>query len=123
MRANRRRDTKPEVALRSELHRRGYRFRVDFSVSLKDRRVRPDLVFTRQRVAVFVDGCFWHSCPQHGTQPKANKSYWDAKLRENIDRDLRNTGELEEEGWKVVRVWAHSTAREAADMVQATLKR
>jgi DNA mismatch endonuclease, patch repair protein len=123
MRANRRRDTKPELALRSELHRRGYRFRVDFSVRLKGRRVRPDLVFTRQRVAVFVDGCFWHSCPQHGTQPKANKSYWDAKLRENVDRDSRNTRELQEGGWRVVRVWAHATATEAADMVQETLKR
>src|SRR6476469_3572299 len=122
MRANRRRDTKPELALRSALHRRRYRFRVDLPLTLKQRRVRPDLVFTRQRVAVFVDGCFWHSCPVHGTRPKANRSYWDAKLKENVARDLRVTAELENEDWRVVRIWAHSTSIEAADVVQLALE-
>ena len=77
MRANRRRDTTPERILRSALHRLGWRFRVDLPVEVGGRRVRPDIVFTRRRVAVFVDGCFWHACPEHGQQPTANASYWE----------------------------------------------
>lgn len=121
MRANRRRDTKPELALRSELHHRGHRFRVDLPVQAGSRRTRPDLVFTRAQIAVFIDGCFWHRCPQHGTQPKANRTYWTAKLDENVARDLRTTEALETAGWTVVRIWAHVPADDAADWVEVTL--
>ena len=121
MQANRRRDTKPEMALRSELHRRGHRFRVDLPLPTGGRRVRPDLVFSRARVAVFVDGCFWHRCPQHGTEPKANQTYWTAKLDENVARDLRTTEALEAAGWTVVRIWAHVPTEEAAERVTEAL--
>ena len=118
MRANRRRDTKPELALRSELHRRGHRFRVDLPVQAGSRRVRPDLVFTRARVAVFIDGCFWHRCPEHGTMPKSNADYWKAKLDANVERDRTNTTALEGANWIVLRIWAHVPPAEGADMVQ-----
>src|SRR4051794_19437376 len=76
------RDTGPELALRSELHKRGLRFRVDRPVLQGDRR-RADVVFTRARVAVFIDGCFWHGCPEHATWPKANASFWREKIKAN----------------------------------------
>src|SRR5690606_15979160 len=88
-RANRRTDTKPEVRLRSELHRRGLRFRKDFLIRVSEIRVKPDIVFTRLRLAVFVDGCFWHSCPEHGSMPSRNRGYWLPKLAANVDRDRR----------------------------------
>ncbi len=88
MRANRRTDTKPELALRRALHSRGYRYRKDYRLDLDGgTRVRPDIAFTARRVAVFVDGCFWHSCPQHGSKPAVNVGYWDPKLRRNVERD------------------------------------
>lgn len=121
MRANRRRDTKPELLLRSALHRRGWRFRVDFPVVTQHRLVRPDIVFTNRRVAVFVDGCFWHSCPTHGQQPRANASYWESKLRKNADRDKADTELLEQSGWTVVRVWEHDEVIEAVSAVEAVL--
>src|SRR5262245_47670286 len=83
MRGNRRTDTKPEVALRSALHRRGIRFRKDAHVIAADVRVKADILFRRHRTAVFVDGCFWHGCPQHGNKPKANAGYWGPKLERN----------------------------------------
>jgi DNA mismatch endonuclease (patch repair protein) len=80
--------TTPEMALRRELHRRGLRFRVDYGFDIDGlRRRRADLAFTRRRIAVFVDGCFWHACPQHATSPKANNSWWAAKLAGNVARD------------------------------------
>jgi len=88
MRANRRTDTKPEMALRRALHRQGYRFRKDYRLDLAGgTRVRPDIAFTARRVAVFVDGCFWHACPEHGTRPANNVWYWEPKLRRNVERD------------------------------------
>lgn len=108
MRANRRANTKPEVALRSALHGLGYRFRKDFRIDLPDgRRVRPDIVFTRRKIAVFVDGCFWHACPQHGRQPRRNEWYWSPKLRRNVERDRLANVALTDAGWRVVRVWEH----------------
>lgn len=116
MQANRRRDTGPERALRSMLHRAGYRYRCDFRLDLEGGiRVRPDIVFTRRRTAVFVDGCFWHSCPRHGRNPTTNPGYWSPKLERNRDRDRRNTAALQAAGWTVVRVWEH----EAADAAMA----
>jgi DNA mismatch endonuclease (patch repair protein) len=113
MRANRRRDTKPELAIRSALHRMGLRYRVDFA-PLSDRRRRADIVFTRQRVAVYVDGCFWHGCPEHGSTPRTNTTYWLAKIRRNRERDTETDAALREAGWNVVRVWEHDEPLDAA---------
>ncbi|HEY3492663.1 MAG TPA: very short patch repair endonuclease [Solirubrobacterales bacterium] len=111
-----RRDTLPERAIRSELHRRGLRFRVD-RAPLAGLRSRADIVFGPARVAVYVDGCFWHSCPQHGTKPKANAEWWEQKLRRNQERDLETDRVLREHGWEVVRIWEHEDPVEAADQV------
>ena len=113
MQANRRRDTEPELALRSALHRAGYRFRRDLSLKVGGMRVRPDIVFTRHKVAVFVDGCFWHCCPEHGRQPSVNGWYWSPKLERNRVRDLRNTEVLEAAGWRVIRIWEHEDIADA----------
>ncbi|WET79954.1 very short patch repair endonuclease [Amycolatopsis sp. QT-25] len=108
MQANRRADTKPEVELRKALHHLGYRYRKDLRLTLDDGvKVRPDVVFTARKVAVFVDGCFWHVCPEHGRQPTSNEWYWAPKLRRNVERDRRVTSALEGAGWRVVRIWEH----------------
>ena len=119
--AIRRRDTKPEVALRSLLHRRGRRFRKDYRLDLADARVRPDLVFTRSRVAVFVDGCFWHVCPVHGREPTHNEWYWTPKLRRNVARDRIADAALAAAGWTVIRIWEHVPVEEAAVRVETAL--
>lgn len=115
--ANKRRDTGPELALRSELHRRGLRFRIDYSLRLPGLTCRPDIVFTRRRVAVFVDGCFWHSCPDHGTLPAANRAWWREKLSANTVRDARNDDALRASGWRVIRIWEHDDVLLAADLI------
>src|SRR4051794_29684341 len=99
MQANRRSNTTPERLLRSALHRRGFRFRKDFRLTLAKGSVRPDVVFIRLRIVVFVDGCFWHACPKHVARPKSNVDYWDAKLAANVARDRRNDEWLRAEGW------------------------
>lgn len=119
--ANRRADTKPEQRLRSELHRRGRRFRKDVLVRADGLRTHVDVAFTRHRLAVFVDGCFWHSCPQHGSSPKSNATYWAPKLAANVSRDRRVDAALVGEGWRVLRVWEHEEPRDAADRVEAAL--
>lgn len=121
MRANPRRDTKPEIALRSVLHRRGLRFRKDLPIRLPERTVRPDIVFPRQRLAVFVDGCFWHRCPIHGTSPKANSEYWGPKLERNVERDRTVNQQLHDAGWTVLRAWEHEPAEAAATRVLEAL--
>ncbi|MGI8519748.1 MAG: very short patch repair endonuclease [Actinomycetota bacterium] len=115
-----RRDTIPELALRRELHRRGLRYRVDLA-PLKGLRRRADVVFTRHRLAVFVDGCFWHRCPLHGTSPKNNADWWRVKLDRNVERDKNTDAALAGAGWTVVRVWEHEEAKVAADRVQSRL--
>jgi DNA mismatch endonuclease, patch repair protein len=108
MRANRRRDSAAELRVRSLLHRAGLRFRVDLPLKIDEARViRPDVVFTRQRVAVFIDGCFWHGCPDHGGQPKQNSQYWGPKILRNKERDREQVARLEAAGWQVLRVWEH----------------
>jgi DNA mismatch endonuclease, patch repair protein len=121
MRGNRRRDTRPEVALRSALHARGLRFRKDFPIQVGDLRVRVDVAFPARRLAVFVDGCFWHSCSIHGNQPRVNSAYWGPKLARNLERDRRVDQALQDIGWAVVRVWEHEDAGAAADRVAAML--
>lgn len=116
---NRRTDTKPEVALRSELHRRGLRFRKDHPIRVEGRRrIRPDVVFTRARIAVFVDGCFWHGCPDHQVVPKSNPDYWIPKLRRNVERDRAADAALAAEGWTVLRYWEHEDPARGATEVE-----
>lgn len=122
MRANRRRDTKPEIALRSALHALGLRFRKDHPLRLPDRIVRPDVAFPRHRLAVFVDGCFWHCCPDHGNVPQANSGYWRPKLERNVARDRAVDAALAAEGWRVVRAWEHEDPVRVALAVEALLK-
>jgi DNA mismatch endonuclease (patch repair protein) len=121
MRRNPRRDTGPELAVRSELHRRGLRFRKDLPLRVPGRVVRPDVVFTRARLAVFVDGCFWHRCPEHGNVPRANGGYWQPKLERNVARDRAVDAALGEAGWRVLRVWEHESPAVVADRVLALL--
>lgn len=122
MAANRHRDTSPELALRSALHARGLRFRVDYPIRVPGRRpIRPDVVFTRARTAVFVDGCFWHSCPQHGTLPKSNEDYWLPKLARNRERDEQADRMLADAGWHVVRIWEHESVGDAIERVLEAL--
>lgn len=116
MRNTGQRDTPAELELRRELHRRGFRYRVDESMAGVTRG-RPDLVFPTERVAVFVDGCFWHSCPQQATLPAANRDWWVARLRANVERDSRHTAELEQAGWVVLRFWEHEEPLDCADRV------
>ena len=124
MQANRRRDTGPELALRRLLHRRGLRYRVDFPIRPGGGRpVRPDIVFPNKRVAVYVDGCFWHGCSVHGTRPNTNRDYWDDKIATNKRRDARTTAALEHDGWTVIRFWAHDDPETAAAHVAQILDR
>ena len=121
MQANRRTNTKPEVVLRSALHRLGYRYRKDFRLDLEGVKVRPDIVFTARKVAVFVDGCFWHVCPVHGRQPTTNEWYWTPKLRRNMERDQVVNSALEAAGWRVIRLWEHEPLTTAVEAVIGAL--
>ena len=121
MRANRRVDTGPERRVRSLLYARGLRFRKDFAIKAGARPVRADIAFPRARVAIFIDGCFWHQCPDHGLMPQRNREYWEPKLRANVDRDARVNAELRRAAWTVLRFWEHESpdriAREIARQV------
>ena len=122
MRSNRRSDTKPEVLLRSLLHQYGLRFRKDYPILLPSgKRVHADIVFTRTKTAVFVDGCFWHCCPEHGTIPKSNQEYWVPKLKQNVDRDRTIDRELQSAGWIVLRLWEHVSPEAAREEVLSAL--
>ncbi|MFE9019112.1 very short patch repair endonuclease [Streptomyces sp. NPDC007808] len=100
------RDTTPEVAVRKLLHAAGLRYRVNFPVPGMPRR-SIDIAFSRAKIAVFLDGCFWHGCPEHATHPKANAEWWRTKLTKNIARDRETTEHLESHGWVVLRFWEH----------------
>jgi DNA mismatch endonuclease (patch repair protein) len=120
MRGNRSRDTKPELALRRELHRRGWRYRLHERPE-PNIRATADILFPPRRVAVFVDGCFWHGCPDHTRPVRSNQTYWREKIARNQERDLATTKRLEEAGWRVVRIWEHVPAHRAAEIVEAEL--
>jgi DNA mismatch endonuclease (patch repair protein) len=122
MEANRRTDTTPERLLRSALHAQGLRFRKDRRIDAAGRPVRPDLVFGPARVAVFVDGCYWHRCSEHSTHPRANAEYWQAKFERNVERDRADDAALAEAGWTVVRVWEHEDPVEAAGRVESAVR-
>lgn len=115
------RDTGPELALRRELHRRGLRYRVDIR-PVRGVRSRADLVFGPARVAVYVDGCFWHGCPDHGVLPKSNREWWRAKLEANLLRDRATDATLQRLGWAVARVWEHEDPADAADRVERLVR-
>jgi DNA mismatch endonuclease (patch repair protein) len=121
MQGNRASETRPELALRSELHQRGLRFRKHHA-PLKGLRCRADVVFPRERVAVFVDGCFWHRCPEHGTAPRTNSDYWSQKLDRNVARDRNNNDALTKAGWKVIRIWEHESTATAANTVEVAVR-
>ncbi|MFC5329901.1 very short patch repair endonuclease [Brachybacterium fresconis] len=121
MAVQRRRDTAPELALRRSLHRAGLRFRVDHPLPGIPRR-RADVVFTRVNLAVFVDGCFWHDCPEHGTRPKSRAAWWEEKLRRNVERDHDTDTRLGEAGWTVLRFWEHEDMAQAAIEVLRTYR-
>ena len=120
MSSARRRDTVPEVALRRALHAAGMRFRVVHPVP-GNRRRTIDIAFTRRRLAVFVDGCFWHGCAEHGTAPRANADWWGEKIATNQSRDRDTDRLLIEAGWSVLRVWEHVEVSRAVEVVQAEL--
>ncbi|CAN5564438.1 very short patch repair endonuclease [soil metagenome] len=121
---NRRRDTKAEVRVRRALHRRGLRFRVDHPVAVGLRRVvKVDIAFTRVRLAVFVDGCFWHGCAEHQQIPKSNREYWVAKFKTNAARDRLVDEAFAESRWTALRVWEHVDAEAAADQIEAEYRR
>ena len=122
MKANRRVDTRPEALLRSALHRRGLRFRKDVYLRVGEVRTKADIVFPRHRIAVYLDGCFWHCCPEHGQLPRANRGYWKPKLERNVRRDKEVTKALSREGWTVIRIWEHEPIELASRRIQAAVR-
>jgi DNA mismatch endonuclease (patch repair protein) len=118
----RQKNTSAEAALRRELHARGIRYRIHVPVLTKPRRV-ADVAFSGLRVAVFVDGCFWHGCPTHATWPKQNAEFWRAKIEANMARDHDTDERLRAHGWKVIRVWAHEEPKIAAGRIAHILER
>ena len=112
-----RRDTKPELQIRRLLHARGLRYRVD------DKRLpgRPDIVFAGARLAVFIDGCFWHACPEHGVLPKNNREWWRSKLSATVERDHRKDENLWTLGWSVVHIWEHEQPIAAAERIASAV--
>lgn len=120
MRGTRGRDTAPELALRRLLHARGLRYRVDAPLPPVPRR-RADVLFPRLKIAVFVDGCFWHGCPEHYIPPKSNDSFWRIKVDTNRSRDQDTTERLTQAGYTVLRFWEHEPVGQVADAVQGTV--
>lgn len=121
MRGNRKTDTGPELRLRSALHRKGMRFRKQYLVRAEGLGVRCDLAFPSRKLAVFIDGCFWHGCPQHGKAPTSNVHYWNPKIAGNIARDRRVDNSLRNLGWTVLRLWEHSPIEDSVQSVAEAL--
>ena len=123
MQATRGRDTAPELAVRRELHRRGLRYRVDHPLADASPRRRADAVFPRARLALYIDGCFWHGCVEHGKRPRTNDGYWADKLARNQERDRDTDRRLRDAGWTVLRVWEHEEPCSVGEQVPAALGR
>jgi len=121
MRANRGADTRPELELRRALHARGLRYRANFRVRAPELSVLADVVFPRLRVVVFVDGCFWHGCPEHCRVPERNSVYWQAKINRNRRRDAAVTVALNDSGWRVIRTWEHEPVAGSVAKIEAAL--
>src|SRR6266851_3090654 len=122
MQANLPRDTRPEIALRSALHREGLRFRKHYR-PIKGLRCEVDIAFPRAGLAVYLDGCFWHSCPIHGSLPMTNRDWWKWKLDTTKVRDKRNNAALRAAGWWVLRAWEHESVEQIAERVRTALRR
>ena len=122
MSRQRTRDTEPEMALRRELHARGMRYRVGYPVP-GNRRRSIDIAFVGVRLAVFVDGCFWHGCPAHATWPATNAEWWESKIRANRVRDADTGRLLREHGWECLRLWEHEVADAADRVIEAYVRR
>jgi DNA mismatch endonuclease, patch repair protein len=112
-----RKNSTPELALRQALHRRGLRYRLHAPLPGK-----PDVVFSARKLAVFVDGCFWHACPMHGSVPKNNRQWWQEKLAATVLRDRRKDAALAALGWATIHVWEHERPEEAAERVVVALR-
>ncbi|MDV7220748.1 very short patch repair endonuclease [Streptomyces prunicolor] len=122
MQAIRSRDTKPERLVRSLLHAQGLRYRVA-AKPLPDLRRTADIVFRPAKLAVFIDGCYWHGCPEHYVPPKTNPGYWSDKVARNITRDRDTDVQLQNAGWTVLRFWEHDPAEDCAARIAATVSR
>jgi DNA mismatch endonuclease (patch repair protein) len=118
MQGNKARDTSPELAVRKLLHAQGLRYRVNYR-PLKELRRTADIAFTRKKIAVLIDGCFWHGCPDHYTRPAANREFWDAKIARNKTRDAETDRAFTAAGWTVLRFWEHRGAEEVAGTIVA----
>lgn len=105
------RDTRPEMLLRQFVWALGLRYRLQHRIG----RTRPDMAFIGAKLAVFVDGCFWHGCPLHSTKPKNNREFWEQKLRRNVARDAEQNQWLKSQGWRVLRIWEHEIDTSPAD--------
>ncbi len=121
MRSTAQRDTPGELRLRKLLHAKGLRYTID-AKPLQDSPRRADIVFRRAKVAVFVDGCFWHGCPEHGTWPRANEQFWHAKILANKERDGDTDKRLRDRGWEVIRVWEHEDPIPAATRIAGAVR-
>lgn len=121
MQGNRGRDTRPEMAVRRLVHAQGLRYRVNARPE-GDLRRTADLLFSRGKVAVFIDGCYWHRCPTHFTMPATNADFWSEKITRNQERDIETKSILEERGWLVLRFWEHTQASVVADQVGAAVR-
>jgi len=121
MQSNHSRDTAPELAVRKLLHAAGFRYRVAARPIPSIRRT-ADLLFIRAKLAVFIDGCFWHGCPAHYVEPKSHVDYWRPKIAGNMARDLDTTQQLTDRGWVVVRFWAHEPSDEVAQSIASILQ-
>jgi len=122
MQAAKPKNTAPEVALRSLIHHKGFRYRID-TRPLRELNRRADIVFRKIKVAIYVDGCFWHGCLLHGTQAKANAAYWSFKIKQNQERDEDTTKILEKAGWKVIRVWEHEDPAKASEKICRVIRK
>lgn len=120
MRSQRTKGTEPEMALRRALFANGYRYRVQYRIPGMARRT-IDIAFPRRKVAVFVDGCFWHGCPDHCVPPRNNAEWWARKLETNRERDAQTRQHLEASGWIVIRLWEHTTVDDMYTLVSAAV--
>ena len=121
MRGNRSRDTKPELAVRRLLHAEGLRYRVN-TRPLPELRRTADIVFRAKRIAVFIDGCYWHGCPEHYVASKSNRGYWKAKIEANVARDAETNDVLSEAGWTVLRYWSHDHPAKTAGSISKSVR-
>jgi len=122
MQANRKWNSKPEVVLRQALHARGLRYRIHTTPGQASKCI-ADIVFATERIAIFIDGCFWHGCPDHTKPPRTNSDYWGPKIRGNRERDIRTDRLLAETGWLSIRVWEHDDPATAARVIAESVRR